>query len=81
MKTLHMIFYNKKNTPAPSPVPLTINGTPHKKVSSQLVLCIIINEDLFFTPHIENITSRCKQVYNTLTLFPDMPPDLAVQIF
>ena len=32
-------------------------------------------------PHIECITSRCKKVYNRLTLFPDMWPDLAVQIY
>ena len=81
-KTTYMIFYNKKNTPAPpTPIPLTVNGAPLKKVSSQRVLGIIIDEDLTFTPHIEYITSRCKKAYNRLTLFPDMRPDLAVQIF
>ena len=75
-----MIFYNKKNTPAPPPISLTVNGAPLKKGSSQRVLDIIIDEDLTFTPHIEYITSRCKKAYNRLTLFPDMRPDLAVQI-
>ena len=76
-----MIFYNKKNSPASPPIPLTINSTPLKKVSSQRVLCIIIDEDLAFTPYTEYITSRCKNAYNRLTLFPDMRPDFAVQIF
>ena len=81
MKTTYMIFCNKKNTPAPPPIPAAVNGTPLKKVSSQRVLGIIIDEDLTFTPHIEYITSRCKKAYNRLTLFSDMRPDLAVQIF
>ena len=71
MKTIYMIFYNKKNTPAPPPILLTINGTSFKKVPSQQVLGIIIDEDYAFILHIEYITSRCKKV-NKLTLFPDM---------
>ena len=74
MKTMYMIFYNKKNTPALPPISLTTNSTP-------LVLGIIIDEDLTFTPHIEYITSRYKKAYNKLTLFPDMRPDLAIQIY
>ena len=81
MKTTYMTFYNKKNTPAPPPIPLTVNGTPLKKVSFQRVLGIIIYEDLTFTPYIENIISSCKKAYNRLTLFPDMRPDLVVQMF
>ena len=81
MKTTCIIFYNKKNTAAPPPIPLTVNGTPLKKVFSQRVLGIIINEDLTFTPHTEYIVSRCKKAYNRLTLFPDMRPDIAGQIF
>ena len=80
MKTMYMIFCNKKNTPAPPQIPLTIHGTTLKKVSSQQVLGIIIDENLTFTPHIEYITNRCKKAYNKLTLFPDMRPELAVQI-
>ena len=74
MKTAYMIFYNKTNIPAPSPIPLTINGTPLQNVSSQRVLgiIIIIDEDLTFTLPIEYITSRCKKAYNRLTLLPDM---------
>ena len=44
------------------------------------MLSIVIDEDLTVTPHIEIITSRCKKMYNRLTLFP-VQPDLAVQIF
>ena len=46
MKTAYTILYNKNNTPAPPPIPLTINGTPLKKVSPQRVLSIIIDEGL-----------------------------------
>ena len=81
MKTTYMIFYNKKNTLSSPPIPLSVNGTPLKKVSSQRVLGIIIDEELTFTPYIEYITSRSKEVYNRLTEFPDMQPGLAFQIF
>ena len=71
MKTSYMIFHNKMNTPASPPIPLTINDTPLKKVSSQRVLGIILDEDLTFTPNIEYITCRCKRACNRLTLSPD----------
>ena len=74
-------FLQQKYTSAPPSIPLTINSTTLKQVSFQQVLCIIIDEDLTFTTHIEYITSKCKKVCNRSTLFPDMQLDLAVQIF
>ena len=41
----------------------------------------MIDENLTFTSHIENITIKCKQAYNRLTLFPDLNPNLAVQLY
>ena len=81
-KTNYMIFYSKKNTKSSPPqIPLTIDGDSLKVVSSQRVLGIIIDDNLSFTPHIENIVRKCKQAYSRLTRFPDMRPDLAVQLY
>ena len=81
LKTTYMIFYDKKKMPAPSSIPLTINGKPLKRVFTQRILGIIIDSNLCFSPHIENITIKCKKAYNRLTLFPDLRPDLAIQIY
>ena len=81
LKTTYMLFYNKKRTASPPSIPVTIDGVPLKKVAQQRVLGLIIDEDISFTPHIENITIKCKQAYNRLTLFPDIRPDLAVQLY
>ena len=62
-------------------MPLTINGVSLNKVSSQQILGTVIDNNLSFRPHIENITNKCNKTYNRLTLFPDMRPDLAIQIF
>lgn len=35
-------------------------------------LYIIIDEDLIFLPHIENITRKCKKFCNRLTFFADV---------
>ena len=63
------------------PLPPTINGVSLKKVSSQRILGIIKGSNLSFSPHIENIANKYKRLYNRLTLFPDIPPDVAIQIF
>ena len=76
-----MLFYDKKKKPNPPPIPLTINGESLKRVFTQRILGIIIDNNLSFSPHIENITNKCKRAYNRLALFPDMRPDLAIQIY
>ena len=81
LKTTYMFFYDKKQLPAPPSIPLTIDGSSLKRVTCQRILGILIDEDLTFTPHIENITNKCKKAYNRLTLFPNIRPDLALQIF
>ena len=54
---------------------------PSNKYKLKRVLGIVIDENLTFTSHIENITIKCKQAYNRLTLFPDLNPNLAVQLY
>ena len=76
-----MVFYNKKKKPSPPSIPVTINEIPLKQVQTKRVLGIVIDENLTFTSHIENITIKCKQAYNRLTLFPDLNPNLAVQLY
>ena len=61
-------------------IPLTINGVSLNKVYSQRILRIIIDNNFWFSPHIENVTNKCKRTYNRLAQFPDMQPDLAIQI-
>ena len=80
-KTNYMVFYNKKKKPSPPSIPVTINEIPLKQVQTKRVLGIVIDENLTFTSHIENITIKCKQAYNRLTLFPDLNPNLAVQLY
>ena len=80
-KTNYMVFYNKKKKPSPPSIPVTINEIPLKQVQTKRVLGIVIDENLTFTSHIENITIKCKQAYNRLTLFPDLNPNLAVLLY
>ena len=65
MKTNYMVFYDKKNKVPHVQIPITIDSNCLKKVSSQQVLGIIIDEEeLSFTPYVENITKKSKQAYN-----------------
>ena len=56
-----MVFYNKKKKPSPLSIPVTINEIPLKQVQTKRVLGIMIDENLTFTNHIENITIKCEQ--------------------
>ena len=56
-----MVFYNKKKKPSPLSIPVTINEIPLKQVQTKRVLGIVIDENLTFTSHIENITIKCEQ--------------------
>ena len=42
---------------------------------------MIIDENLSFTSHIEQITKTCKTVYNRLTLYPDLLPRQVLQLY
>ena len=80
-KTNYIIFYGKKNFPPPPSFPVTINRSSLTKVKAKRVLEIIIDEDPTSTPHVEHITQKCKRVYNRLTLYPDLSPHLALQLY
>ena len=80
-KTNYIIFYDKKKLPLPPSIPVTIDGSSLTKVKAKRVLGIIIDEDLTFTPHIEHITQKCKIPYNRLSLYPDLSPQLALQLY
>ena len=56
-----MVFSNKKKKPSPPSIPVTINEIPLKQVQTKRVLGIMIDENLTFTSHIENITIKCEQ--------------------
>lgn len=53
-----MVFCDKKNKASPVQIPITIDGNYLRKVSSQRVLGVIIDEEPYFTPHVENITKK-----------------------
>ena len=53
-----MLFYDQGKKPNLTPIPLTLNGVPLNEVSSQRILGITIDNNLSFSPHIENITSN-----------------------
>ena len=72
-KTNYIIFYDKKKLPPPPSIPVTINGSSLIKVKAKRVLGIIID--------VEHITQKCKRAYNRLTLYPDLSPHLALQLY
>ena len=67
--------------PPPPSILETINGSSLTKVKAKRVLGVIIDEDLTFTPHVEHITQKCKRAYNRLTLYSDLSPYLALQLY
>ena len=78
-ETLHGFLWQKKLPPPPD-IPVTIDKKPFTKVKEKRVLGVIINENLSFTSHMEQITKKCKTVYNRLTLHPDLLPHQALQL-
>ena len=70
-----------KKLPPPPSILVTINRSSLLKVKAKRILGIIIDEDLTFTPHVEYITQKCKIAYNRLTLYSDLSPHLALQLY
>ena len=77
-KTNYIIFYDKKKLPLPLSILVTINRISLTKVKAKRVLGIIIDKDVTFTPH---ILWKCKLEYNRLTLYPDLSPQLALELY
>ena len=71
-KANYMVFYNNKKLPLPPDIPATIDEKPHTKIKDKRVLGVIIDGNLSFTSHIEQITKKCKTAYNRLTLYLDL---------
>ena len=82
-----MVFYDKEKLPPPPDIPATIDEMPLTKVKEKRVLGVIIDENLGFTSHIEQITKKkkkkkkCKTAYNRLTLHPELLPHQALQLY
>ena len=54
-----MVFYDIKKLPPPPPdIPVAIDEKPLTKVKEKRVLRVIIDENLRFTSHIEQITKK-----------------------
>ena len=79
-QTRCIIFYDKEKLPPP-PIPVTINRSSLTKVKAKRVLRIITDKDLTFTRHVKHISQKCKMAYNRLTLYPDLSPHLAFQLY
>ena len=79
-KTNYMVFYDKKKLPPPPDIPVTINEKPLTKIKEKRVLGVIIDENLSFTSHIEQVI-KCKTAYNRLTLHPELLPHQALQLY
>ena len=58
-----MVVYDKKNKAPPVQMPIAFDGNCLKIVSSQQVEGIIIDEELSFSPYVENVTQKSKQAY------------------
>ena len=65
----------------PPPIPVTIVESSLTKAQAKRLLGIIIDEDLSFKLHIEHITQKRKIAYNMLTLYPELSPHLALQLY
>ena len=76
---LHGFLWQKKLPPPPD-IPKTIDEKPLTKVKEKGVLGVIIEEDLSFTSHIEQIAKKCKTAYNRLTLHPELLSNQALQL-
>ena len=66
---------------SPPPIPVTINRSSLTKVKAKRVLGIITDEELTFTRHVKHISQKCKIPDNRLTLYPDLSPHFAFQLY
>ena len=67
--------------PPPPSILVTISRISLTRVKAKRVLGIIIDKDLTFTLHVEHITQKFKMTSNRLTLYPDLSPHLALQLY
>ena len=71
----------KKKLPPPTDIQVTIDETPLTRVKEKQILGIVIVEQLSFTPHAELTTKKCRSAYNRLTSYPDLSPNVALELY
>ena len=76
-----MVFYDKTKLPPPPDIQVTIDETPLIRITEKLILEIVIDKQLSFTPHVELTTKKCRSAYNRLTLYPDLAPNVDLQLY
>ena len=70
----------KRNYPPPY-IQVTIDETPLTRVKEKQILGIFINEQLSFTPPGKLTTKKYRSKYNILSLYPDLAPSVALQLY
>ena len=76
-----MVLYDKTKLPPPPDIQVTIDETPLIRITEKLILEIVIDKQLSFTPHVELTTKKCRSAYNRLTLYPDLAPNVDLQLY
>ena len=71
----------KKKLLPPTDIQVTIDETPLTRVKEKQILGIVIVEQLSFTPHAELTTKKCRSAYNRLTSYPDLSPNVALELY
>lgn len=77
---LYDILWQKKLLPAPD-IKATTDETPITWVKEKRIHGIVIDEQLSFKPHVELTIKKCRSAYNRLTLYPDLAPNVALQLY
>ena len=70
----------KRNYPPPD-IQLTTNETLLAGVKEKQIHGNVIDEQLSFTPHVELTAKKHRSAYNRLTLYQDLAPNAALQLY
>ena len=70
----------KRNYPPPD-IQVTTNEMVLAGVKEKQILGNVIDEQLSFTPHVELTAKKYRSAYNRLTLYPDLAPNVALQLY
>ena len=76
-----MVFYDKTKLPSPPDIQVTIDETPLIRITEKLIIEIVTDKQLSFTPHVELTTKKWRSAYNRLTLYPDLAPNVDLQLY
>ena len=67
--------------PPPPDIQVTIDETPLIRITEKLIIEIVTDKQLSFTPHVELTTKKWRSAYNRLTLYPDLAPNVDLQLY